>query len=86
MLKFLVSHILPRERLIKLDLPKMDFADDAVEAVGRLAAAVADGTITPSEGAAIATIINTHIRVIELADVVKRQDALESKLKERGIL
>ena len=34
MLKFLLGRILPRERLIKLDLPRMDFADDAVEAIG----------------------------------------------------
>jgi hypothetical protein len=33
MLKFLLGRILPRERLIKLDLPHMDFADDAVEAL-----------------------------------------------------
>jgi hypothetical protein len=30
MLKFLLSRILPRERGIRIDLPKMDFADDAV--------------------------------------------------------
>ena len=30
MLKFLVGRILPRERLIKLDLPRMELADDVV--------------------------------------------------------
>jgi hypothetical protein len=29
MLKFLLSRLLPRERPIKVDLPSMDFADDA---------------------------------------------------------
>ena len=39
MLKFLLGRVLPRERLIKFDLPHMDFADDAVEvlSLGRTA-------------------------------------------------
>ena len=36
MLKFLLSRILPRERGIRIDLPKMDFADDAVEVLGQI--------------------------------------------------
>ena len=36
MLKFLLGRILPRERLIKLDLPRMESADDAVEAIGKV--------------------------------------------------
>ena len=36
MLKFLLDRLLPRERLIKLDLPGMEFADDAVEALGAI--------------------------------------------------
>ncbi len=34
MLKFFLSRILPRERPITIDLPQMEFADDAVEALG----------------------------------------------------
>ena len=34
MLKFLLGRILPRERPVKLELPPMEFADDAVEALG----------------------------------------------------
>jgi len=34
MLKFLLGRILPRERPIELELPLMEFADDAVEALG----------------------------------------------------
>ena len=59
MLKFLLGRILPRERLIKLDLPRMEFADDAVEALGRVMGGVSEGRISPSEAAAVATLINT---------------------------
>src|SRR6516165_1845544 len=36
MLKFFLSRILPRERAITIALPQMEFADDAVEALGSI--------------------------------------------------
>ena len=42
---------MPRDRLVKLDLPEMVFADDGVEALGCVMRAVSEGAITPSEGA-----------------------------------
>ena len=56
MLKFLLSWV-PRERLIKFELPTMS-ADDAVEAHGSVLRAVSEGEITPSEGAPVAELIN----------------------------
>ena len=84
MLKFLLGRILPRERLIKLDLPRMEFADDAVEALGRVMGAVSEGRISPSEAAAMATLINSYTRAIDMADVVKRLDTLEAQVKGSG--
>jgi hypothetical protein len=81
MLKFLLGRILPRERLIKLDLPSIDFADDAVEALGYIMRAVSEGTISPSEGAALAPLIDSYARAIDIADVVKRLDTLEAQIK-----
>lgn len=81
MLKFLLRTILPRERLIKVDLPSMEFADDAVEAIGQITRAVSEGRITPSEGAALATLVNAYTAAIDKADVVKRLDSLEARLK-----
>jgi hypothetical protein len=81
MLKFLLGRVLPRERLVKLDLPSMDFADDAVEALGCIMRAVSEGAISPSEGAAVAPLIDSYARAIDLADVVKRLDSLEAQIK-----
>jgi hypothetical protein len=81
MLKFLLGRMLPRERLIELDLPRMDFADDAVEALGCIMRAVSEGKISPSEGAALAGVINSYSHAIDMADVVKRLDALEAQVK-----
>jgi hypothetical protein len=80
-LLFLLGRMLPRDRLIKLDLPPMNFADDAVEAFGRVMRAVAEGRISPSEGAQMATLIDSFAKAIDIADVVKRLDALEAKVK-----
>ena len=80
MLKFLLGRILPRERLITLDLPRMDFADDAVEALGYIMRAVSEGRISPSEGAALATLMNSYRDAIDMADVVKRLDSLEAQI------
>ena len=84
MLKFLLSRILPRERAIKLDLPAMNFADDAVAVLGAAFDAVTEGRITASEGAALASLIDTYTRAIDMADVVKRLDFLESKISGAG--
>jgi hypothetical protein len=81
MIKFLLGRILPRERPVKLDLPRMESADDAVEALSKVISDVADGRMTPSEGAVMATLINSCARAIEMADVVKRLDALEAQIK-----
>jgi hypothetical protein len=81
MLKFLLGRFLPRDRLVKLDLPQMVFADDGVEALGSIMRAVSEGEITPSEGAALATIVKSYTDAIDMADVVKRLDLLEAKLK-----
>jgi hypothetical protein len=84
MLRFLIDRILPRDRTIKFDLPQMDFADDGVAALGRIMRAVSEGAITSAEGAQLAAIVNSYTAAIDMADVVKRVDALEAQLKDFG--
>jgi hypothetical protein len=81
MLKFFLSRMLPRERTLKIDLPRMEFADDAVEALGAITAAVGEGRITPNEAAGLAVLVNSYARAIDMADLVKRMEALEAKIK-----
>ena len=83
MIKFLLGRILPRERLVKLDLPRMESADDAVEALGKVMSDVAEGRMTPSEGAAMATLINSYTRAIDMAELVKRMDSLARAKSEQ---
>jgi hypothetical protein len=80
MLKFLLARSLPRERLITIDLPEMKSADDAVEAMERVVRAICEGRISPSEGAELANVVNSYARAIDLADLVKRMEAMEARI------
>jgi hypothetical protein len=40
MFKFLLDRVLPRERSVRIDLPAMEHADDAVDALGKIIDAV----------------------------------------------
>jgi hypothetical protein len=79
MLKFLLRPYLPRDRRVKLELLRLEFADDAVTAIGQILDAIAAGEITPSEGAAVAAIIDVQRRVIDQAEIERRFAALEAK-------
>jgi hypothetical protein len=86
MLKLFLGRLLPRDRLVNFDLPKLQFADDGVAAIARIAEAVSVGEISPSEGADLAALVNSWAQAIDLADVVKRIDTLEAELRTRRII
>jgi hypothetical protein len=48
--------------------------------LGAIFNAVTEGRITASEGAALASLVDSYSRAIDLADVVKRVDAPEAKI------
>ena len=57
MLKFLLGRILPRERAVNIHIPDLEFAGDVVAATAAIMREVADGNVTPTEGAALAMIV-----------------------------
>jgi hypothetical protein len=86
MLKFFLSRLLPHDRLLKFDLPQLEYADDGVAAIARIADAVSKGEISPSEAADLAALVNSWAQAIDLADIVKRVDAIEAELRRRRII
>jgi len=82
MLKFLLDRILPKERSIRIDLPAVDRAYDALDALAALINAVATGQIAPSEAAALASLIAAYTRVKDSLEVDERLDNIEKHLKE----
>ena len=81
MLKFLLGRVLPKERSVTLDVPDLDFASDAVEAIATVTQAVYAGKLTPSEGAAVGSLIGSYARTIDTASLAEKTDRLEAKLQ-----
>ena len=79
MLKFLLDRILPKERSVQVDLPPMDDASDAIDALGKIIEAVATGQIAPSEAAALASLLETSTRILNVAELAERLDRVEQE-------
>jgi hypothetical protein len=71
-------------RPITLDLPPMETPADLVKATAAIAAAVAEGEVTPEEGQAVAAIVETHRRAIETEDLERRLAAIEASQQQGG--
>jgi hypothetical protein len=81
MLKFLLDRILPRERSVRIELPPMNRADDAVDALGAVIDAVGAGQIAPSEAASLATLVLAYARTINVHELESRLDKIERQLR-----
>jgi hypothetical protein len=80
MLKFLLDRLLPKDRFIKIDIPQLDFAGEAIEAMAAISGAIAESQITPTEGAALANMISGYSRSIEVWELSRRIEAIEESL------
>jgi Family of unknown function (DUF5681) len=71
----------PRKgRPVVLDLPKIETAADVVAALSAITSAVASGHISPEEGEAYASLVETTRRAIETSELQQRLEALEERL------
>lgn len=80
-MKLCLDRLVPlrRERAVEFDLPHIETANDAVLAAGWVTAMVASVEMTPSEGQAISSIIETLRRAIETAELERRILLLEGR-------
>ena len=72
------THFLPRDRAVKFALPRIKSAADIARAMEAVAAALADGLITPAEGQAIARVVTTFVQTIEASEFDRRLQLLEA--------
>ena len=79
--KIILDRLLPvrKDNPIQIDLPKMENTSDLLKAIGCITDAVGSGEISPSEGEALARIIDIHTKALEMAEFEKRLIALESR-------
>jgi len=80
-LRLCLSRLLPvkRERTIELDLPALEGSQDSLRAIGTVLEAVGAGEITPTEGQAVASLLETHRRTYEVEELEQRIEALEAQ-------
>ena len=79
-LRLCLDRLLPpvRDKLINLSLPKAETARDVTKAVGVVLEALGQGDITPSEAQTVVSLLETHRKAIETADLEARIAELES--------
>ena len=79
-LRLCLERIAPprKDVAVTFDLPRMETARDAAKAAGAVLGAVADGDLTPTEGAHIMGLVETYRRTLETSDLEARLAALEA--------
>jgi hypothetical protein len=80
-LRLCLERIVPprRDTPVSFALPPMQSAGDAARAAGAVVAAVAEGELTPTEGAHVMGLIETYRRTLETTEIEARVTALEEK-------
>ena len=85
-LRLCLERIAPprRDAPVTFALPPMQSARDAAQAAAAVLAAVAEGELTPSEGAHVMALVETYRRTLETTDMESRIAALEGGTHGKG--
>jgi hypothetical protein len=71
----------PKGRAVAVDLPVIRTPADLLAAHAAVAAAIASGTLTPQDGAALSSMLETHRRAFELVSQERRVEHLEGEVR-----
>lgn len=84
--RLVVDKLIPavRERAVSIVLPAINGVDDCAIAQAKVIAEVACGQLLPSEGEALASLIEQQRRSLETSEVIKRLMVLEEHQKLKG--
>ena len=72
----------PKGRSVTIELPDIHTPADLLAAHAAIVKAIADQTITPQDGAALSSILETHRRTFELVAQVQRVETLEADVRQ----
>ncbi len=80
-LRLCLERIAPprRDTPVTFTLPAMTTARDAAEAAAAILQAVAEGDLTPGEGAAVMALVDGYRRTLEVTELEARVAALEGQ-------
>ncbi len=84
-LRLCLERICParRDRPIKVKMPRIETPQDVLGAIATVVGAVSRGTIAPSEGQALASLIETQRKAIEIVELERRLAAVEQAVEPR---
>jgi hypothetical protein len=68
-----------RDNPVSFDLPRIESAADAANAMAGILTAVAGGEITPAEAGEVAKLLDAYTRTLEATEFEKRLRALEER-------
>ena len=82
-LKMLIEQLTPvrKDRAVKLDLPKIQSAQDIINVMGLIVENVGKGELEPEQAKTLATILEINRKSIETAEIEERLLALERRGK-----
>jgi hypothetical protein len=80
-LRLCLERILPprRERPVRFSLPALQSPADAAAAMAAIAAAVANGSLTPSEAGELSKLVDAYVKALETSDFDQRLRAIEAR-------
>ena len=83
-IKLILDRVLPskRDRVIDIQLPKLQTTNDAVNAISIIIDAVGSGEITPSEGEAMSRVVDAFVKTSQAYEIEKRVSILEQGVKK----
>ncbi|MDQ7830270.1 MAG: DUF5681 domain-containing protein [Desulfovibrionaceae bacterium] len=70
----------PKDRPLRVKLPEVKGASDLPGVTGAILDAVASGELTPSEGQAVAGLVEAHRKSLEMQEIELRVQALENHM------
>ena len=84
-LRLCLERIVPprKDAPVQFDLPPMKGAEDAARAAGAVVAAVAQGELTPTEGAHVMGLVDAYRRALETSELDARLQKVEERLERR---
>lgn len=80
-LRLALERIAPtrKDAPLSIHLPHLNSASDAAAALAAIVAAVAEGDLTPGEGAQVAGLVEIYRRALETSELEARIEALETE-------
>jgi hypothetical protein len=80
-LRLCLDRIAPprKDSPVQFAMPRMTTAQDAAQAAGAVLEAVADGELTPAEGAQVMGLVDSFRRTLEVSELEARVAALEGR-------